>query len=328
MTDGELNKFLRHALTIILTLEKYPPEVIDAFCQAFIEACKDKPVGSPYIGLAAGLELVLIPYHQKIQRTEVDAGEVSTDVRIIADKKDYIITKLSNFETQINTISNGDKNIIIQTKLDRKYLFYSGSESDRIKYLDEFQMILSLKPEYVGIITDVIDFVTEIKDLYDIKFDNKRHVSTDISNKKTLVLPIKKAMQTCFFTTCNLNIDNLALVADYFKTNIVDGYERSKDFLYANEYMINVLAGKMQCSPEVKFKHSEILKAENKGLGAAKIFLSTIPNPTTIPDYAQLVLTGEIIEFPIGNIGTATQYYLIIAAVTPGEDVELKLTVK
>jgi hypothetical protein len=57
-------------------------------------------------------------------------------------------------------------------------------------------------------------------------------------------------------------------------------------------------------------------------------FLSTTANPTSIPDNAQLIRAGETIIFPVANIGSKTQLFLIFAAVTPGLDVELMLTVK
>ena len=58
------------------------------------------------------------------------------------------------------------------------------------------------------------------------------------------------------------------------------------------------------------------------------VFLSDVPNPTTIPGRAVLVKAGETIEFPFKNIGSATELYLIFVAVTPGVDVKLKVTSK
>ena len=48
MTPSELNQFLRHILTIIMTIEKYPQDVIDEFCKAFYDAAKNQPEGSPF----------------------------------------------------------------------------------------------------------------------------------------------------------------------------------------------------------------------------------------------------------------------------------------
>jgi len=83
----------------------------------------------------------------------------------------------------------------------------------------------------------------------------------------------------------------------------------------------------MKNDPRPSFDHSGFFKAESKGLGDGMIFLSDIPNPTTIPGRAVSIKSGETIEFPIQNIGSATEYYLIFVATSTALDAQLKVTV-
>ena len=119
----------------------------------------------------------------------------------------------------------------------------------------------------------------------------------------------------------------LTKVADFFKTEIIDSLDKASDYLYINEYLIHVLAGIIKNDPRPIFKHADKFKAENKGKGDGYIFLSDVPNPTVIPARAKKVLIGETIEAPFADIGSNTEYYLIFAAATPGEDFDVKFTV-
>ena len=81
-------------------------------------------------------------------------------------------------------------------------------------------------------------------------------------------------------------------------------------------------------NPRPKFNHLEYLKAESLGLCDDIIFLLDIPNPTVIPACTKLLKADETIEFPIADIGSQTEFYLIYSAITPGKDFLLKLTMK
>ena len=328
MTTDELNQFLRHVLTIILRLERYPQDVVDAFCQAFYNAAKKQPLGSPFLALADALNLVLIPYHKAIQITNINRGEKSTDVKVIKNKKQYIIDNLSNIETKIDTITHNDLNIKHELKLDTKSVYYSGSEINKNKYWGELQTNVELKTILASLVPQVTALTDEILGLYSNKTDDSDIIRGDVTDKNALILPLKTQMRLCLFNTCIICNDNLNQVADFFLTDIIDGKEKAAGYLYTNEYLLNIIHGMYQCFPQVKFGATDTFKAENLGKGDAMIFKSTIPNPTSIPDYAKLIKAGETIEFPVSNIGTDTQYYLIIVAVTPGVDTQIKLTVK
>ena len=320
--------YLRHLLTIILSLETYPQDVVDAFCQAFYDAAKRQPLASPFHALADALNLVLTPYHKAIQITNINRGEKSTDVKVIMNKKEYIIDNLSNIETKIDTITHNDLNIKHELKLDTKSVYYSGSEINKRKYWQEFLTNVELKTPLASVLPQVTALTEEILGLYSNKTDDSNIIREDVTDKNTLIGPLKKQMRLCLFNTCIICNDNLNQVADFFLTDIIDGKEKAAGYLYANEYLLNIIHGVYQCFPQVKFGATDTFKAENLGLGDAMIFKSTIPNPTSIPDYAKLIKAGETVEFKVSNIGTDAQYYLIIVAVTPGVDTQIKLTVK
>ena len=319
--------FLRHALTVILSLEIYPQDIIDAFSQAFIDAANKQPSGSPYLALATALTEVLIPYHNPIQTTDIDRGGKTTDIKVIKNKKQYIIDNLNDIETQINTITHNDPNIISELKLNTKSVFYAGAEATRVKYWEELLKNVTLKTTLSSVLPQLTSLTGEITGLYTTKTGDSINISTDVSSKKTLVEPLKSQLQLCFFNTCIICNKDLSKVADFFKTDIIDGREKAQGFLYINEFMLKVLAGMFQSCPQVKYNYGDSFKIDGLGKGDAMIFLSNIPNPTVIPDYAKLAKAGETTIVKTTNIGTDTQFYLIIAAVTPGEDVELKLTV-
>jgi len=328
MDNKELNQFLRHVLTIILTLEKYPQDVIDAFCQAFYNAAKSQPIGSPFQALAIALNLVLVPYHKAIQITNINRGEKSTDVKVIKNMNQYIFDNLSDIETKIDNITHNNLNIKHELKLDTKSVYYSGSEINKKKYWEELQTNVELKTILASVLPQVKALTDEILELYTTKSGDSDTIRVDVTDKNVLIGPLKTQMRLCLFNTCIICNDNLSQVADFFLTDIIDGKEKAAGFLYVNEYLLNIIFGLFQCFPQVKFGFTDTFKAESIGLGDAMIFLSTTPNPTSIPSYAKLIKAGETLEFKVSNIGTDTQYYLIIVAITPGVDAQIKLTVK
>ena len=320
--------FLRHLITIILSLETYPQDVVDAFCQAFYNAAKSQPTGSPFLALADALNLVLIPYHKAIQITNINRGEKSTDVKVIKNKKQYIIDNLSNIETKIDTITHNDLNIKHELKLDTKSVYYSGSEINKTKYWQELLTNVELKTILVSVVPQVTTLTEEILELYTNKSDDSNTIRGDVTNKNVFIQPLKTQMRLCLFNTCIICNDNLNKVADFFLTDIIDGKEKAAGYLYANEYLLNIIHGMFQCFPQVKFVSTDTFKTQNLGEGDAMIFLSDTANPTSIPANAKLIKAGETVEFKVSNIGSDTQYYLIIVAVTPGVDTQIKLTVK
>ena len=328
MNDGELNQMIRHLLTIVLNLDGYPQELIDAFCQAFVDSVKNKPLGSPYIPIADTVNGALIPYHQQIRITEADEGVITTDVQVIKDNKTFVINSLRAITTQINGLTNNDPNIIKELKLNTMSAFYQGRESTRIKNLDELLLIVKQKPILAPAVITVSDFVTKVSGFYTTKTDNKTSVTEDVSTKQTLIQTLKSVMQGTYFDVCKLNLEDLSKVADYLKASIIDGRTKTPGSLLVNEYMINIAAGLLLSNPQVRYKYTSIFKLENKALGDGMIFLSTTANPTSVPDYAKLIKAGETIYILVADMGVRTQYYLIIAAVTPGQDVVIKLTVE
>jgi len=328
MIDPEAIKNLLHIYVIILHLEDYPEDDIDAFCKAFISAATKLPVDADYQELADLLSDILAQYHNSIIKAANDRGDRGIDVKIINSLKPYIISNLSDFENKINAITHSDINIIEKYHFNNKSVYYSGTEQTRLNYFEALENGISLNPDFAGILPAVTAFVEEITKKYDSKHKIKTTIGFDVSSKKGLVAPLKKSLLTCYYGTCKLNIDDLSKITDYFKKEIMDGRNKSPNFLYVNEYMINVLAGMMKNDPRPSFDHSGFFKAESKGLGDGMIFLSDIPNPTVIPARAKLLKAGQTIEFAIADIGSLTEFYLIFAAITPGEDFILKLTVK
>ena len=174
----------------------------------------------------------------------------------------------------------------------------------------------------------VTTLTEEILELYTNKSDDSNTIRGDVTNKNVFIQPLKTQMRLCLFNTCIICNDNLNKVADFFLTDIIDGKEKAAGYLYANEYLLNIIHGMFQCFPQVKFVSTDTFKTQNLGEGDAMIFLSDTANPTSIPANAKLIKAGETVEFKVSNIGSDTQYYLIIVAVTPGVDTQIKLTVK
>ena len=161
-----------------------------------------------------------------------------------------------------------------------------------------------------------------------IKKDVKISIRKETTDKSVLLGPIIDVLRANFFDTGKLNVKTLGNIPNFFRTEILDGRDKASGFLYVNEYIVTVFAGMKKCDPRVKFIFDSKLKGENTGSGDVMVFLSSTPNPTTIPDNAQLIKAGETIEFPIANIGSRTQLFLIFAAVSTGLDVEIMITVK
>ena len=312
----------------VLTISDYTDDQIDEFCQAFIDFAVVAASSSTYQTMAHDLETVLIPFHNSIEKTDIDKGERSTDVKVVKSLKDFIVVSLTGLRTKVNTISHDDKNIIKEFNLNKLSLFYNGTEHNKLKYFSELQTNISLKPAYASLVDEVSTIVDEVNSKYKIKKDVKISIRTETTGKSVLLGPIIDVLRGNFFDTGKLNVKTMANIPNFFRTDILDGRDKATGFLYANEYIVTVFAGMMKCDPRVKFKFNSILKGENTGKGDVMAFLSSIPNPTTIPDNAQLIKAGETIEFPIANIGSKTQLFLIFAAVSTGLDVELFVTVK
>lgn len=320
-------RLVRHIFSLILTIGKYTPDKIDEFCQAFIDyaAVATNPL---YHTMATNLQAVLTPYHNAIEKTDIEKGERRTDVKVVLGLKEYIFESLTALLTNVNVISHNDKNIEIEFNLNKISSFYEGSEHDILKKFSELKTNITLKPAYVTLIPDITAIVAEVDSKYKAKKDIKISITKDTTDKKALLIPIAEVLLANFYDAGKLNIKTMDNMGNFFKTNILDGIDRSEGFLFKNEYIIKVLAGMKLCDPRIKFDFDSKFKVESTGFGDAMVFLSTTANPTSIPDNAQLIKAGESITFPVANIGSKTQLFLIFAAVTTGLDVNLMLTVK
>jgi len=155
MLDAILRRLLHHIFTCILTISDYTDDQIDEFCQAFIDYAV-VATGSPtYQTMAHDLETVLIPFHNSIEKTDIDKGERSTDVKVVKSLKEYIVESLTGLRTKVNAISHDDKNIEKEFRLHKISLFYSSTEHNILKYFSEFQTNISLKPAYSSLVDDV-----------------------------------------------------------------------------------------------------------------------------------------------------------------------------
>lgn len=328
MIDAILRRLLHHIFTCILTISDYTDDQIDEFCQAFIDYAV-VATGSPtYQTMAHDLQTVLIPFHKSIEKTDIDKGERSTDVKVVKSLKEYIVESLTALRTKVNGISHDDKNIVKEFRLNKISLFYSSTEHNKLKYFSELQTNIASKPAYASLVADVDAIVAEVNSKYQIKKDVKISIRKETTDKSVLLGPIIDVLRANFFDTGKLNVKTLENIPNFFRTEILDGRDKASGFLYVNEYIVTVFAGMKKCDPRVKFIFDSKLKGENTGSGDVMVFLSSTPNPTTIPDNAQLIKAGETIEFPIANIGSRTQLFLIFAAVSTGLDVEIMITVK
>ena len=232
------------------------------------------------------------------------------------------------FLNKVDAISHSDKNIRKEFKLNAFSAFYHGSEHTILKNFSELKANIISKPAYLALIPDITAIVTEIDSKYKSKKDVKINITKDTTEKKDMIGPLYEVLLANFYDAGKLNIKTMSNMGNFFRSEILDGIDRSSGFLYKNEYILKILAGNTICDPRIKFTWENKLKVESTGLGDVIGFLSSIPNPTEIPDNAQLIKAGETITFPLANIGSKTQLYLIFKAVTPGVDVELMITVK
>ncbi len=278
--------------------------------------------------MAADLQAVLTPFQLGIEKTDIEKGVRGTDVKVILSLKDYIIEKMSDLLNKVDAISHSDKNIRKEFKLNAFSVYYRGSEHTILKNFSELKANIISKPAYLSLIPDVTAIVTEVNSKYKSKKDVKINITKDTTEKKDMIGPLYEVLLANFYDAGKLNIKTMSNMGNFFMTEILDGIDRSSGFLYKNEYILDVLAGNIKCDPRIKFTWENKLKVESTGLGDVITFLSSIPNPTEIPDNAQLIKAGETITFPLANIGSKTQLYLIFKAVTPGVDVELMITVK
>jgi len=109
----------------VLTISDYTDDQIDEFCQAFIDFAVVAASSSTYQTMAHELETVLIPFHNSIEKTDIDKGERCTDVNFsdrITDKLGYSKNRLSiifkkNTKINIQTYINIEKLKLIKEML-------------------------------------------------------------------------------------------------------------------------------------------------------------------------------------------------------------------
>ena len=319
---------LKRILTIILTLYKFSKLDVTAFCQAHIGSLKNGIISPEKQVMIDEIELVYKPFHKNDLIKDIGAGEMNTSVKIIAGSKTYIISELKDLITKVNTITHNDDNFIIKLHLNQKSLFYSGKETKRKKYFGLLKKAMSLNPDFAPLMPQVTLFVKTVTDLYKTKSDKKISIKTIVTDMRTLIDPLAKVLLKNYNKLQIINIDNLELVDFYFPYTKMHGRKKAADFTYKYQTLVKVPFGKFIIIPSIKFKYKNFLKIENKSKGSVRIFLSNIPNPKSIPDYAALVTAGSTIVIPFESIGTSTQLYLIFAAVTPGEEAVLKVSVR
>ena len=319
---------LKRILTIILTLYKFSKLDVTAFCQAHIGSLKNGIISPEKQVMIDEIELVYKPFHKNDLIKDIGAGEMNTSVKIIAGSKTYIISELKDLITKVNTITHNDDNFIIKLHLNQKSLFYSGKETKRKKYFGLLKKAMSLNPDFAPLMPQVTLFVKTVTDLYKTKSDKKISIKTNVTDMRTLIDPLAKVLLKNYNKLQIINIDNLELVDFYFPYTKMHGRKKAADFTYKYQTLVKVPFGKFIIIPSIKFKYKNFLKIENKSKGSVRIFLSNIPNPKSIPDYAALVTAGSTIVIPFESIGTSTQLYLIFACVTPGEEAVLKVSVR
>jgi hypothetical protein len=319
---------LKRILTIILTLYRFSKIDVTAFCQGHISALKHGIMTVEKQVMIDEIELVYKPFHTNDLIKGIDAGEMNTSVKIIAGSKTYIISELKDLITKINTITHNDDNIIIKFHLNKKSLFYTGKESKRKKYFGLLKKGMSLNPDFAPLMPQVTLFVKTVTDLYKDKSSKKINIKTNVSDMRTLIDPVAKVLLINYNKLQIINIDNLELVNFYYPYTKMHGRKKAPDFTFKYQTLVKIPYGKLLNVPSIKFKYKNFLKIENKSKGMIRIFLSNIPNPKSIPDYAELCSAGSKIVIPFESIGTSTQLYLIFACVTPGEEAVLKVSVR
>ena len=321
-------KILHHIYTIILSLSYYPQERIDAFCIGHNDYLNKAPITPANQILIDNLATVFNPYDTGITVKHSDKGKRATDVTKIKEYKPSLIVQLNDITNQINTITHSDKNILKELNLNKQSLFYDGKESEILRYHKELLFNVKLNPAFVTVLPAVEALVTAVNGLYGVKTSKKVDIKSDITAMDTYVDPLAKVLLTNFLSLNIQNINNLDAVVDYFPYIYMDESVKADTFLYKNQWIIDLLAGEIKNDIRLVFKFKNWLKIQNLSLGDCMVFLSDVPNPTVIPGRAVRSIAGETIEFPFENIGSATELYLIFAAVTPGVAVKLKVTVK
>ena len=319
-------KFMHHLQTILLDLEGYPQERIDPFVRGFINACRLNGT-LEYLEMADATEAVLIPFHEARTTTNVDKKTKTTEIKTIKTNEDFVKKGLKDLETKINTITDSNQLAIEELNLNKKSLFYLGVEADRVLNFEQLLKAIKQNPLYASVLTQTDVFTKKCIKLYTNKTDTSTEITFDVSGKKTLIDPIKDVMYHNFLTTSGLNIKDLSKMRDYFLTGLMDTDSSNPDILSKGQYMVLISAGMFINDPSIKWNFGDSLKLEGLGLGDARAFLSDIPNPTIIPGRAVFINSGETIETPIQNIGSATEYYLIFASTSIALDAKIKVTV-
>ena len=324
--NENIRRFMHHLQAILLNLEGYPQEKVDALAQAFINAAIHNGT-LDYMAMANATEDVLIPFHEARTTTNVDKKSKTTEIKTIKANEEFVKKGLKDLETKINTITLNNQLAIEELNLNKKSLFYSGVEADRVLYFEQLLKAITLNPLYASVLTQTEVFTAKCIKLYTDKTDTNTDITFDESGKKTLIYPLKVVMYKNFLKASGLNIDDLSKMSDYFKTDLMHPNVSNSDLLFKGQYMVAIAAGTFINDPSIKFNFGDSLKIEGLGLGDARAFLSDIPNPTTIPGRAVFINSGETIETPIQNIGSATEYYLIFASTSIALDAKLKVTV-
>ncbi|MEI8204431.1 MAG: hypothetical protein WCH34_15520 [Bacteroidota bacterium] len=325
--ENDIRQLIRHTLSDLLTLEDFPQKNIESFCNNFIEMASYPPISPFYQSMIDLLNPRLAAYKLLVRNTNLDRGERHTDILDIKDKKQYIIDKLTEYETKVMTLTGNNVNIVNELHLNTKSHFYSGSLITIMETYDELLLGVTRKPDLSTILTSVTDFVNEIKAMYQTKSDKFRDIKQDVSNKTDDVSDLRTVLLSIFFQTCNENIADLSKIEKYFDAQLLDGITRGADFLYENEYLFEISAGSIINAANVKFNFSSVFKIENLSTGVAAIFLSNTPNPTVVPNYASIIVGGQTSRVEVQNIGTHAQYNLIISAKDSLENVKIKITV-
>ena len=319
-------RFMYHLQAILLDLDGYPQKRIDPFVQGFINACRLNGTVE-YLAMADATEAALIPFHEARSTTNIDKKAKTTEVKVIKANDDFVKAGLKDLETKINTITLNNQLAVEELNLNVKSLFYSGVEADRVLYFEQLLKAIKLNPLYASVVIQTEVFTKKCIKLYTNKTETDTEITFDVSGKKTLIDPLKDVMYHNFLTTSGFNIDDLSKMSDYFLTGLMEPDSSNPDALSKDQYLVDIKAGMFINDPSIKWNFGDSLKLEGLGLGDARAFLSDIPNPTTIPGRAVFINSGETIETPIQNIGSATEYYLIFASTSIALDAQIKVTV-
>ncbi len=319
-------RFMYHLQAILLDLDGYPQKRIDPFVQGFINACRLNGTVE-YLAMADATEAALIPFHEARSTTNIDKKAKTTEVKVIKANDDFVKAGLKDLETKINTITLNNQLAVEELNLNVKSLFYSGVEADRVLYFEQLLKAIKLNPLYASVVIQTEVFTKKCIKLYTNKTETDTEITFDVSGKKTLIDPLKDVMYHNFLTTSGFNIDDLSKMSDYFLTGLMEPDSSNPDALSKDQYLVDIKAGMFINDPSIKWNFGDSLKLEGLGLGDARAFLSDTPNPTIIPGRAVFINSGETIETPIQNIGSATEYYLIFASTSIALDAQIKVTV-